>query len=134
MSRSRPPRGRVGGPAPPSSPSSPASPTSPRPARHPGLVLALAALALVAALAVLPARAYLAQAREREAVRDQLLELDQVNEGLQARLDLLGSDAEIERLARQRQQLVKPGEEAYAILPEAPPGPQGSAGAGDPPG
>ena len=41
------------------------------------------------------------------------------NQALQERAERLGTDAEIERLARLNYNLAKPGEEVYAILPEA---------------
>jgi hypothetical protein len=42
---------------------------------------------------------------------------------LDARAAELQEDAEIERLAREQYNLVMPGEEAYAMLPAAPPPP-----------
>jgi hypothetical protein len=43
--------------------------------------------------------------------------LGEQNEDLQQRAKRLQTDAEIERLAREQYNLVKPGEEAYAVLP-----------------
>ncbi len=74
---------------------------------------------VVGALAVLPARTWLGQKDERNAVQ---AELDQVNadvERLDAMLDLLETDAEIERRARENFDLVYPGEESYRILEKA---------------
>jgi len=67
-------------------------------------------------LAVLPTRTYLAQRRDRSAAEAQLQLLSRQNRSLQQRARLLHTDAEIERLARKQYNLVKPGEEAYALL------------------
>lgn len=88
---------------------------------HPGrylVVLAVATVAGLVALGVLPARTYLDQGRERDRIRAELEALDADNAELTARLEVLASDEEIERLARERHQLVMPGEEAYNILPD----------------
>ena len=79
-----------------------------------------AALALIGvlALAVFPAKAYVDQQRNRKALAAQLATLGDQNRVLEERAAQLDSNAEIERLARQYN-LVKPGEEAYFILPEA---------------
>ena len=45
--------------------------------------------------------------------------LDQTNAVLQKRIDELGSESAIERIAREQHNLVKPGEDAYAVLPAA---------------
>ena len=82
-----------------------------------GLVFAALALVGVLALAVFPTEALLAQRRERRQLAAQAATLNAQNAALQARTDQLGTDAEIERLARQYN-LVKPGEEAYFILPQ----------------
>jgi cell division protein FtsB len=72
-------------------------------------------------LAVFPTRTYLAQRRDLAATERRLAVLASENKELAARVDRLNTDAEIERLAREQYNLVRPGEEAYAILP--PPGP-----------
>lgn len=74
-------------------------------------------LAGVAVIAVFPTRTYLAQRGETAAVKARLEVLTKENAELAARAERLNSDAEIERLAREQYSLVKPGEEAYAILP-----------------
>jgi cell division protein FtsB len=81
-----------------------------------GLVFAALALAGVMALAVFPAQAWRHQRQERTALRAQEAALAAENQALQARVDQLRSDEEIERLARQYN-LIKPGEEAYFLLP-----------------
>ncbi|MFN8034382.1 MAG: septum formation initiator family protein [Acidimicrobiia bacterium] len=71
-------------------------------------------------LFVFPTRAYLAQRRETNAVREQLQVLEQQNASLAKEAKRLRSSAEIERIARDRYNLVKPGEKAYAIIPQEP--------------
>ena len=46
------------------------------------------------------------------------------NAKLQAQVDALGTDAEIERIARSEYSLVFPGEETYAVLPPPATGPK----------
>lgn len=83
-----------------------------------GLAFAALAFAGVMALAVFPAKAVLAQRRDRAALAVRTAELSAQNAALQDRAGQLQTDAEIERLARQYN-LVKPGEETYFILPQA---------------
>ncbi len=86
-----------------------------------GVLVAALAVIGVLALAVFPTTAWLDQRRNREAMVAQEAALSAENRVLQARVDLLRSDQEIERLARQYN-LVKPGEEQYFIQPRpAPP-------------
>ena len=87
----------------------------------------LGGVALVALLflAVFPTRTYLAQRRDLAATERRLSVLSSENRELAQRVDRLNTDAEIERLAREQYNLVRPGEEAYAILPPpAPPAPE----------
>lgn len=91
-----------------------------RPARvrraiWPILVTAL----LVAALFVFvfPTRTYLAQRAETHRTEHQLQVLKDQNDALSARVTALDTDAEIERIAREQFDLVRPGEQAFAILP-----------------
>ena len=83
----------------------------------------MAALALMGAvlLAAFPARAYVAQRHERERLAAQVSTLAAQNRHLEERARQLQSDAEIERLARQHYNLVRPGEEAFAIITPRPP-------------
>ena len=83
-----------------------------------GLVFAALALAGVLALAVFPATAWLDQRRARQELAAQAAVLSAENRALEDRVEQLRSDEEIERLARQYN-LVKPGEEAYFVLPRA---------------
>jgi cell division protein FtsB len=72
---------------------------------------------------VFPTRTYLAQRASISHAEKQLSVLGQQNAELQKRAKELQTDAEIERLAREQYNLVKPGEDAFAILP--PPAAQG---------
>ena len=79
----------------------------------------LVSIVLVGVLftAVFPTRTYLAQRAAISRAETQLEVLGEQNEELVARAQELESDEEIERLAREQYNLVKPGEEAYAVLP-----------------
>ena len=70
--------------------------------------------------AVYPTRTYLAQQRDLRSARHRLELFKQQNGRLEAEAKRLESDEEIERIARARFNLVKPGEEAYAIVPVPP--------------
>ena len=76
-------------------------------------------VALVAALllGVLPTRSWLDQRDRIQAEEAKLQVLTRENRRLASRVQELHTDAEIERLAREQYNLVRPGEEAYAILP-----------------
>jgi len=82
--------------------------------------------------AVYPTRTYLAQQRDLRAAHQKLALFKQQNGHLEAEAKRLESDEEIERIARARFNLVKPGEEAYAIVP-VPPKPGDPAPASPPP-
>lgn len=66
---------------------------------------------------VFPTRTYLAQRDRIAAAETRLQVLRDQNGQMSQRIDQLHTDAEIERLAREQYNLVRPGEEAYAILP-----------------
>lgn len=68
-------------------------------------------------LAVFPTRTYLAQRRKLVATEARAQVLSEQNARLASRVRTLNTDKEIERLAREQYSLVRPGEEAYAILP-----------------
>jgi cell division protein FtsB len=72
-------------------------------------------------LGVFPTRTFLAQRASTHHAEEQLQVLREQNDELAARVAALNTDAEIERLAREQYNLVRPGEEAYAILPAPPP-------------
>ena len=82
-----------------------------------GPVLAAAALVVFLVAGVFPTRTYLHQREEIATAERKLAVLTTENEKLGARVEQLHTDAEIERLAREQYNLVRPGEEAYAILP-----------------
>ncbi len=85
--------------------------------------VAVAALALVGVLflAVFPARAWVAQRNHHDELAAQVAALQATNQALAQRAAELDTPEEIERLARLHYQLVKPGEEAYVILPDGVP-------------
>ena len=66
---------------------------------------------------VFPTRTYLHQRDAIAAEEEKVAVLSSENEKLAAKVDRLHTDTEIERLAREQYNLVRPGEEAYAILP-----------------
>lgn len=68
-------------------------------------------------VAVFPTRTWLAQRQELVATEQKVSVLSAQNAEMTARVQRLNTDAEIERLARQDYNLVRPGEEAYAVLP-----------------
>jgi cell division protein FtsB len=84
------------------------------------LLLGSVALVGLLFLFVLPARTYLAQRHSLAAAQTRIQVLSRENAKLNEQAQLLQTDAEIERLARQQYGLVKPGEQAYAILPAKP--------------
>ena len=86
-----------------------------------GVVLGVVSIGVLF-VAVFPTRTWLGQRQDLEATERQVKVLAVQNTELQARVQRLNTDAEIERLARRDYGLVLPGEEAYAILP-APPAP-----------
>ena len=86
-------------------------------------------------LGLFPTRSYVAQQRAIAAEQEKVAILRTENRRLMSRVERLHTDAEIERLAREQYNLVKPGEEAYAILPgpaDPPPAPAGAAPAPPP--
>jgi len=87
------------------------------------VVVAAVTLAIVAVLfiAVFPTQALLDQRRERQAMAAQVARTTKHNDALEAEARKLQKDSEIERLAREQYNLVRPGEEAYALLPSAQP-------------
>jgi Septum formation initiator len=86
--------------------------------------------------AVYPTKTYLAQRRDLKAAQHRLELFRQQNGRLETEAKRLESDEEIERIARARFNLVKPGEEAYAIVPVPPkpaaPGAPAAAPGADP--
>ncbi len=80
-------------------------------------LVAFLVLLAVLFLAGFPARTYIDQQRALASTSDRLEVLRKGNKALAARRTELHSDAAVERLAREQYNLVRPGEEAYAILP-----------------
>lgn len=66
---------------------------------------------------VFPTGSYVEQRNELNRAIDELEQLDAENGDLQDRVARLESDEEIERVARQEFDMVKPEEESYLILP-----------------
>ncbi|MGI9021971.1 MAG: FtsB family cell division protein [Acidimicrobiales bacterium] len=91
------------------------------------LVAAVLGLVGVLMLGVFPARTLVAQRAERREVAAQIADLAERNQSLQAQSGLLQSDPEIERLAREQYDLVRPGEEIFDIVAPTPPPPQAAA-------
>ncbi|CAN5143483.1 hypothetical protein BH24ACT1_BH24ACT1_01650 [soil metagenome] len=81
------------------------------------VVLVTLAFVGVLFLAVFPSRTFLAQRASLSRAEHQLAVLDEQNSLLEERARLLRDDSEIERLAREEYHLVRPGEEAYVVLP-----------------
>jgi cell division protein FtsL len=80
---------------------------------------------------VYPTRTFLDQRSETNKARAQLELLQSENARLARESKQLSTDAEIERLAREKYGLVKPGEQPYVILPAptttVPPAPASTA-------
>src|SRR4051794_12279863 len=70
-------------------------------------------------VAVFPTRTMLNQRSQTSQARSELTDLQASNRALQKRIDRLQTDDEIERIAREDYEMVRPGEEAYAILPRS---------------
>jgi cell division protein FtsB len=83
------------------------------------LLVAAGATLAVLVLVVFPTRSYVRERSNMNSAAHQLQALNAQNRQLTDQIGRLNSDAEIERLARKDYGLVKPGEEAYAILPGA---------------
>jgi cell division protein FtsB len=66
---------------------------------------------------VFPIRSMLAQRQETQAVHDRLELLREQSDRLADEAERLKSDAEVERIARERYNLVRPGETPWAVLP-----------------
>lgn len=78
--------------------------------------LALATLAVLAVY-VFPTRTWLDQRESQRDANAQLDELEAEKAALEARQGQLDTDEHVELIARSQYGLVKPGEEAYAVLP-----------------
>jgi cell division protein FtsB len=83
-------------------------------------VAAVVTLLAVLLIGVYPTRTYLAQQDSLRQTEEQLDVLREENSRLEDRVAALNTEAEIERLAREQYNLVRPGEESYALLPPPP--------------
>lgn len=83
------------------------------------LFVALFAITVLAVLVigVFPTQQYLEQRAEVARRKATLEQLRADNATLQQQVAALNTDEEIERIARSEYNLVKPGEETYAVLP-----------------
>lgn len=81
--------------------------------------LGSAVVIVVLAVAVFPTRLWMDQKRDIASAEHSVAVLNEANAALQKRVDELGTDSAVERLAREQLNLVKPGETAYAVLPPA---------------
>lgn len=83
-------------------------------------VVLLGALALTVS-GILPFRQLITQQRQIERSQEQLSALRTENEALVEDIEMLGTNAEIERIAREQYGLVRPGEIAFVVrTPDAP--------------
>ena len=80
-------------------------------------LIGAAVLVVFLVAGVFPTRTYLHQREQIATAEAKLQILSAENEKLGNRVEQLHTDSEIERLAREQYNLVRPGEEAYAILP-----------------
>lgn len=99
--------------------------SSPRSSRRSRLLIRVVSSTFIVGflfVGIFPVRAIVEQRAQIAADARELAEIEAVNADLEERIDALGTDAEVERLARERHNLGRPGEEVYAILP-APPAP-----------
>lgn len=78
-------------------------------------VVLLGALALTVS-GILPFRQLVSQQRQIENTQNQLAALESENELLSEDIKMLGTDAEIERIAREQYGLVRPGEVGYVVV------------------
>jgi cell division protein FtsL len=87
------------------------------------LWMLLAAVTVIGVLfiGVYPTRTYLAQRSGLQKAQHQLDVLQTENAKLEQQAADLNTDSRVETLARENYNLVRPGEEAYAILPAPPP-------------
>ena len=79
------------------------------------VVVLLGALALTVS-GILPFRQLISQQHQIERSQAQLTALTDENDALAEDIAMLGTDAEIERLAREQYGLVRPGEVAYVVV------------------
>lgn len=90
------------------------------------LLFGVMAAASVAVLVVgmVPVRDWFDQRSTTDELLAELAEVEAVNAAYRDRIDALNTDEEIERRARADYNLVRPDEEAYAVLPPPPAAPR----------
>ncbi len=71
----------------------------------------------VVVLGVFPVRTYLNQRSAEHKAAERLSVIQAENRRMEERLHALASGDEIERIAREQYNMVRPGEKAYALLP-----------------
>lgn len=87
--------------------------------RRPGMLIVTVLFLLVGAAfltQLVPYQQILESQRQVESARAHLALLEDQNARLQADVDALQTDAEVEKLAREKLGYVKPGERAYVVL------------------
>lgn len=82
-----------------------------------GPLVVLVVLGGVAFLGAFPTRTYLAERQTMSESQTRLDELTRENAAIQEEVERLGTDAEVERLAREQYGLARPNEEVYEVLP-----------------
>ena len=80
----------------------------------------VAASATVLVVGMVPVSDWLDQRSTTGELLAELAEVEAVNAAYRDRIDALNTDEEIERRARAEYNLVRPDEEAYAVLPPPP--------------
>ena len=71
-------------------------------------------------LFVFPTQAYFSQRNELDQIRADVAELEKDNERLDRDAEKLKTPEEIERLARERYNMVRPGEQPLTVVPGRP--------------
>ena len=82
-----------------------------------------AVLAGIASLLIVPTRTWLNQRAQYQVSHHKLDAVQKANAQLNARIEALQTDEELERLARERYNLVKAGDQVLAVLPSPAPNP-----------
>lgn len=84
------------------------------------VVASLVLFIFLTALAVLPFRTWMSQRSEADQLEAELEKVEEDNIELQRQKELLGTDAEVERRAREDYGYVYPGDEQYVVQPSHP--------------
>ena len=75
---------------------------------------------IILAFGIDPFSDWLDQRSDSTSLRSQVEEVERRNKEYELQIDALNTDEEIERRAREEYNLVRPEEEAYAVLPPRP--------------